>query len=135
MTAVLVDTNVLVDVLRGGDAWGAWSAEQLARAAERAAVVINPIVYAELSVGFDTIEELDAAISPLLIEREPLPYQAGFVAGRAWLAYRRRGGIRSSVLPDFYIGAHAAVAGYRLLTRDAAGYRTSFPRLELIAPD
>ena len=134
MTAVLVDTNVLVDVLRGGDTWGSWSAEQLARAAERSAVVINPIVYAELSVGFDTIEELDAAISPL-IEREPLPYQAGFVARRAWLAYRRRGGTRTSALPDFYIGAHAAVAGYRLLTRDAAGYRTSYPTLELIAPD
>ena len=84
---------------------------------------------------FPTIEQLDAALSPLDVEREALPYPAGFVAGRAFLEYRRRGGSRTSPLPDFYIGAHAAVAGYRLLTRDARRYRVSFPRLELIAPD
>ena len=135
MSAVLVDTNVLVDVLRGDARWGSWSAEQLAAAADSAVIVINPIVYTELSMGFGTIEELDAALSPLEIQREPLPYPAGFVAGRAFLAYRRRGGSRTSPLPDFYIGAHAAVAGYRLLTRDARRYRASFSRLELIAPD
>ena len=97
-------------------------------------LVINPIVYTELSIGFDTIEELDAALTPMAIEREPLPFPAGFVAGRAFLDYRRRGGTRTSPLPDFYIGAHAAVAGYRLLTRDDRRYRSYFPRLDLIAP-
>ena len=135
MSAALVDTNVLVDVLRGDERWGSWSAEQLASAADSAIIVINPIVYTELSMGFGTVEELDAALSPLDVVREPLPYPAGFVAGRAFLAYRRRGGSRSSPLPDFYIGAHAAVAGYRLLTRDARRYRAYFSRLDLIAPD
>jgi predicted nucleic acid-binding protein len=135
VSAVLVDTNVLVDVLRGDLRWGTWSAAQLASAADSAIIVINPIVYTELSMGFATIEALDAALSPLDIEREPLPYPAGFVAGRAFLEYRRRGGPRTSPLPDFYIGAHAAVAGYRLLTRDARRYRAYFSRLELIAPD
>jgi predicted nucleic acid-binding protein len=135
VSAVLVDTNVLVDVLRGDERWGRWSAEHLAAAADGAAIVINPIVYTELSMGFATIEQLDAALSPLEIEREPLPYPAGFLAGRAFLEYRRRGGSRTSPLPDYYIGAHAAVAGYRLLTRDARRYRASFPRLQIIAPE
>ena len=85
-------------------------------------------------MGYETVEALDEALSPLFIEREPLPFSAGFVAGRAYLAYRRRGGARTSPLPDFYIGAHAAVAGYRLLTRDARRFRSYFAGLELIAP-
>ena len=135
MTATLVDTNVLVDVMHGVDAWASWSAEQLAAAADRSILVINPIVYTELSIGFPTVEALDEALAPVSIEREPLPYAAAFLAGRAFLAYRRGGGHRTSPLPDFYIGAHAAVAGYRLLTRDARRYRAYFPRLEVIAPD
>ena len=134
MTAVLVDTNVLVDILTGDAAWAGWSAGALAEVMERATVVINPIVYGELSVGFRTIEGLDEALPPDLYRREPLPYAAAFLAGKAFEAYRARGGTRTSPLADFYIGAHAAVAGYELLTRDAARYRTSFPRLSIIAP-
>ena len=135
MTRVLVDTNVLVDVMRGEEPWSSWSAARLADAADRSTLVINPVIYAEVSIGFDTVEALDAVLDPLHLVREPLPYPAGFVAGRAFLAYRRRGGSRTSPLPDFLIGAHAAVAGYRLLTRDPRRYRSTFPTLELIAPD
>jgi predicted nucleic acid-binding protein len=134
VTPVLIDTNVLVDVFQGIDPWARWSADQLRRAADSSVLLINQIVYTELSIGFDTIEDLDATLAPMPIEREPLPFPAGFVAGRAFLDYRRRGGSRTSPLPDFYIGAHAAVAGYRLLTRDASRYRSYFPTLELIAP-
>jgi hypothetical protein len=96
--------------------------------------VINQIVYAEVSTSFDSIEHLDEVISADDFERESLPYDAGFLAGKAFLAYRKRGGERRSPLPDFYIGAHAAVRGYRLLTRDAARYRTYFPTVELVGP-
>jgi predicted nucleic acid-binding protein len=95
--------------------------------------VINPIVYAEFSTGFDRIEDLDDAVPAADFEREHLPYQAALVAGKAFLVYRKRGGYRRSPLPDFYIGAHAAVSGYRLLTRGAARYRSYFPSIELIA--
>jgi hypothetical protein len=134
LTPVLVDTNVLVDVFRGSEPWAGWSAHELRRAADESILVINPIVYTELSMGFETIEELDLTLSPLSIERQPLPYPAAFLAGRTFLEYRRRGGPRTSPLPDFYIGAHAAVAGYRLLTRDSSRYRSYFPRLDIIAP-
>jgi predicted nucleic acid-binding protein len=135
LSRILVDTNVLIDVLHRDPVWGSWSDGNLQRAADEAVVVINPIVYGELSLGFPTVEELDKALEPHLFEREGLPYAAAFLAGRAFLAYRRRGGSRTSPMPDFYIGAHAAVAGYRLLTRDATRYRTYFPTLELIAPE
>lgn len=130
----LVDSNVLLDVLTEDPAWAPWSADALSRALDEGRLVINPVVYAEVSVGFERIEELDEAIPVSEFEREPLPYQAGFVAGKAFSAYRRRGGSRRSPLPDFYIGAHAAVSGYRLLTRDSARYRTYFPALRLITP-
>jgi predicted nucleic acid-binding protein len=132
--ATLVDSSVLLDVLTDDAVWGGWSREMLAVARDDGQLVINPIVYAEVSAGFDRIEELDDAVPASEFEREPLPYEAGFLAGKAFLAYRRRGGERRSPLPDFYIGAHAAVRGYRLLTRDAARYRTSFPTLQLITP-
>ena len=135
MTPVLVDTNVLIDVLHRDPVWATWSDSNLERVADEAILVINPIVYGELSLGFASVEELDSALQPQLIEREGLPYAAAFLAGRAFLEYRRRGGTRTSPMPDFFIGAHAAVAGYRLLTRDASRYRTSFPTLELIAPE
>lgn len=135
MTAVLVDTNVLVDVITRDPAWEAWSRDALDAAAERSVLVINPIVYGELSVGFRTLEDLDGVLPADLYRREPLPYPAAFLAGRAHRAYRLRGGMRTSPLADFYIGAHAAIAGYQLLTRDATRYRTYFPRLTLIAPD
>ncbi len=135
MTPVLVDTNVLIDVVTSDRDWGSWSAAALADAHESAIVVINPIIFGELSVGFATLEAVDAALPRDLYVRESIPYPAAFLAGRVYRDYRRRGGERPSTLPDFFIGAHAAVAGYRLLTRDAARYRTYFPMLDVIAPD
>jgi predicted nucleic acid-binding protein len=134
MIRTLVDSNVLLDVATEDPAWFAWSAEALARAADDGPLVINAIVYAEVSIGFPTIEELDEALPPSIFEREDLPYEAAFLAGKAFLTYRRRGGVRSLPLPDFYIGAHAAVAGHQLLTRDARRYRTYFPRLTVLSP-
>ena len=131
----LVDSNVILDVTTDDARWADWSSGQLARAADEGRLVINPIVYAEVSVRFDSIEVLDEVLPETRIRREPLPYAAGFVAGKAHLSYRRRGGRKLTPLPDFYIGAHAAVAHYRLLTRDATRYRTYFPSIELLAPD
>jgi predicted nucleic acid-binding protein len=132
--ATLVDSNVILDVATDDPTWGSWSAEALGRAADESVLVINPVVFAEVSVGFDRVEDLEDALPPELYRRDPLPYEAAFLAGKSFLAYRRRGGRRVTPLPDFYIGAHAAVSGHRLLTRDARRYRTYFPRLELIAP-
>ena len=134
MTAVLVDSNVLLDVATDDPRWGSWSADTLARTADASVLVIDALVYAEVSVGFETIEELDAALPRDLYRREGLPDEAAFLAGKVFRRYRQSGGEKRSPLPDFYIGAHAAVAGYRLLTRDAARYRTYFPRLNIIAP-
>jgi predicted nucleic acid-binding protein len=130
----LVDSNVILDIVTDDAAWGQWSADALARALDDGALVINPIVYTEVSVGFDRIEDLDDAVPADDFRREALPYEAGFLAGKAFLAYRKRGGQKRSPLPDFYIGAHAAVRGYRLLTRDAVRYRTYFPTVTLIVP-
>jgi len=131
---VLVDSNVLIDLLTEDEVWLPWSAAAVAEAGARAPLVINPVVYAEVAVRFDTIEALDEAFPEAMFLREPLPWAAAFLAAKAFLAYRRAGGAHRSPLPDFFIGAHAAVAGYRLLTRDDGRYRTYFPRLELIAP-
>ena len=131
---VLVDSNVLLDILEEDPQWFAWSAEQLAAAAEDHPLLINPVIYAEVSIGFARIEELEAALPAASFERRPLPWAAAFLAGKCFLAYRRAGGERRSPLPDFFIGAHAAVEGLALLTRDAGRYRTYFPRLELISP-
>lgn len=130
----LVDSNVLLDILTADPVWEAWSGGALAEAFDAGRVAVNPIVYAEVSVGFDRIEDLDDALPPDQFLREPLPWAAGFLAGKAFLAYRRAGGRRPTPLPDFYIGAHAAVAGYRLLSRDRGLYGTYFPSVELIAP-
>jgi predicted nucleic acid-binding protein len=130
----LVDSNVLLDILTDDQAWVKWAGHALVRARDEGRLVINPIVYAEVSTGFDKVEDLDDTLPEADFEREPLPYQAGFLAGKAFLSYRRRGGERRSPLPDFYIGAHAAVSGYRLLTRDVARYRAYFPSVVLIAP-
>ena len=132
--ATLVDTNVILDLATDDAKWADWSFEALAWARDRGRVVINPIVYAEVSVGYDNIEALDEALPPSDFEREDLPYEAGFLAGKAYLAYRKRGGRRTSPLADFYIGAHAATRSYRLLTRDSARYRTYFPTIDLILP-
>lgn len=134
MGRVLVDSNVLLDVLTNDPRWFGWSSEALAELAETSVLVLNPIIYTELSIGFERIEELDHALPPDRFEREALPWEAAFLAGKSYLAYRRRGGERRSPLPDFYIGAHAAVRGMTLLTRDAARYRTYYPALSLVAP-
>lgn len=132
--ATLVDSMVILDIVTDDPAWGQWSENALARARDDSDLVINPIVYAEVSVGFDRIEDLDNAVPAEDFRREELPYEAGFLAGKAFLAYRRRGGERRAPLPDFYIGAHSAIRGYKLLTRDVNRYRTYFPTIQLIAP-
>ena len=134
MDAVLVDSNVLLDIVTNDPVWGDWSSRALERTADEAILVINPVIYAEVSIGFGTIEDLEDAVPVDLYRREALPYEAGFLAGKCFLRYRQGGGLKRSPLADFYIGAHAAVAGYRLLTRDATRYRTYFPGLVLIAP-
>jgi len=130
----LVDSNVLLDVLTQDPQWYAWSSNALAAEADRQVIAINPIIYAEVSVGFQRIEDLDAALPAGSIHRLALPWEAGFLAGKCFVAYRARGGTKSSPLPDFYIGAHASVSRMTLLTRDAARYRTYFPKLKLVAP-
>jgi predicted nucleic acid-binding protein len=134
MSAVLVDSNVLLDVLTEDAGWSDWSAEMLKRTADSARLVINPVIYAEVSVRFSRIEDLDAALPREVFTREPVPFAAAFLAGKVFLEYRRRRGNRRSPLPDFFIGAHAAIAGHKLLTRDARRFRSYFPRLELLAP-
>ena len=131
---VLVDANVLLDVLTDDPRWYGWSAAQLDACAAEAELCINPVIYAEVSVGFDRIEELDYALPPDAFTRLELPWEAGFLAGKAFLRYRRARGARTSPLPDFYIGAHAAIEGMTLLTRDAKRYRTYYPKLEIISP-
>lgn len=130
----LVDSNVLLDVLTDDPAWGKRSGDALARAADTGRLAINPIVYAEVSIGFGSVEDLDAALPADVFERHPLPWDAGFLAGKCFVRYRRGGGVRRSPLPDFYIGAHAAIEGFTLLTRDARRYRTYLPKLAVVTP-
>jgi predicted nucleic acid-binding protein len=130
----LVDSDVILDVVTDDAAWSARSRRALERAADEGGLAINPIVYAEVSVGYDRIEDLDAALPPETFARLPLPWAAGFLAGECFVRYRRAGGTRRSPLPDFYIGAHAAIEGLTLLTRDARRYRTYLPRLSVITP-
>jgi predicted nucleic acid-binding protein len=134
VSAVLVDSNVLLDIMTEDPQWFSWSADALARAAETMRLVINPIIYAEVSIRYSRIEDLNDALPQTFVEREPLPYEAAFLAGKAFLIYRKHSGVRRSPLPDFFIGAHASIARYSLLTRDAGRYRTYFPKLPLIAP-
>lgn len=134
MRPVLVDSNVILDVATDDPVWEDWSSNALARSADESVLVINPLVYAEVSIGFERIEELEDVLPVSMFRRDVLPYEAAFLAGKCFLAYRKRGGARISPLPDFYIGAHAAVAGFRLLTRDASRYQTYFPKIELISP-
>jgi predicted nucleic acid-binding protein len=135
MTTTLVDSNVLIDVITGDRRWEEWSAETLVAVASEGTTAINPVIYAEVSIGFRRVESCDSALDPLHLRREPIPWPAAFLAGKAFSEYRRRGGGRRSPLPDFFIGAHAAVLGMRLLTRDPERYRTYFPRVALICPD
>jgi predicted nucleic acid-binding protein len=131
----VVDSNILLDLMSEDGEWFPWSARAIERAANDFRPVINAVIHAEISVRHSNIEDLDAALPKAMFDREPIPYEAAFLAGKSSLTYRRRGGVDRSPLPDFLIGAHAAVAGYQLLTRDPVRYRSCFPRLRLIAPD
>ena len=134
MNRVLVDANVLLDVLTDDPQWYEWSAAQLDACSAKAELCINPIIYAEVSIGFERIEQIEEALPPDTFARLELPWDAAFLAGKAFLQYRRASGSRTSPLPDFYIGAHAAVEGMAVLTRDTRRYRTYYPQLELVCP-
>lgn len=134
MSGSLIDSNVLLDIATEDAIWFDWSQDALKRAVRRGLVYVNPLTYAELSTNYDTIEELDASLPSEIFLRAALPFPAGFLAAKAFLTYRQRGGEKRSPLPDFYIGAHAAVDGLTLVTRDARGYRTYFPHLVLDTP-
>lgn len=131
---ILIDSSVLLDLYDEGSEWHEWSTSALMAVADETTLLINPIIYAETSVSFKTPAEFDAAFPPEDFVRRPLPFAAAFIAGKAHVEYRRRGGIRAATLPDFFIGAHAAVSGYRILTRDPRRFRRYFPSVKLIAP-
>jgi predicted nucleic acid-binding protein len=132
---VLVDTNVLLDVVQDDPTWAAWSQGQLETAGLTDRLVINAVIYSELSIAFARIEELELAVNEASLTLEAIPREALFLAGKVFLDYRRRKGSKQHLLPDFYIGAHAAVKGYPILTRDVAPYRSYFPTVRLIAPE
>jgi len=134
MTPALVDSNVILDIATLDSVWAQWSSAALARLIEDTVLVINPQIYAEVSVRYETVEELETVVPADLFHRDVLPYEAALLAGKCFVEYRRRGGRRTSPLADFYIGAHAAVRGYQLLTRDVARYQTYFPTVPLITP-
>jgi predicted nucleic acid-binding protein len=132
---ILVDTNVILDVVLDDPVWADWSQRQLEQASVRASLCINAVIYAELSIAFEKIEALEAMLSKAEFRMEPTPREALFLAGKAFANYRKRKGVKTGVLPDFFIGAHAAVAQCALLTRDRGRYSTYFPSVELICPD
>jgi predicted nucleic acid-binding protein len=135
MKTTLVDSNIILDVATNDPTWAEWSAMALETAANESVLAINALIYAEVSIGYGKVEELEQAIPSTIFRREALPYESAFLAGKAFLQYRRRGGLRGSPLPDFYIGAHAAVSDFRILTRDPRRYRTYFPTVDLIVPE
>jgi predicted nucleic acid-binding protein len=135
VTATLVDSNVLIDVFSRDSTWADWSSQALARYGAGAPLVINSVIYAEVSHRYSSKEVLDRALPEDEFMREHIPWTAAFLAGKAFTEYRQRGGSRLSPLPDFFIGAHAAVSGLRLLTRDVSRYQTYFPMVELISPE
>jgi len=135
MSDTLVDANVLIDVFAADPNWRDWSARQLVAAKRAGRLIVNQVVFAEVAATFPTQRRLDEALSPKRYERENLPWDAAFNAARAFLAYRRAGGLKRSPLPDFYIGAHAEVQGYVLLTREPSRYRQVFPTLKIVSPD
>lgn len=132
---ILVDTNVLLDVLQDDPVWADWSQAQLESASLSGRLLINDIIYTELSIAFQRIEELEAVVAATRLKLEPLPREALFLAGKAFLSYRKSAGVRQQVLPDFFIGAHAAVCGWPILTRDSRRYRSYFPGVRVVSPD
>lgn len=135
MAVILIDSCVVADLTAPDSAWFEWSASTLEKLDRDNTLVINPIIYAECSVGFERIEEVEALFEHLGFAMRPLPREALFLAGKAFLQYRRRQGQKGNVLPDFFIGAHAAVAGYRLISRDKGRFGTYFPSVDLILPE
>lgn len=134
MRPFLVDTNVIIDIVSRDPTWFEWSANTVRSCGDQGPLAINPIIYAELAAGFDRIEVLDAMLPTPDWLRLPLPWPAGFLAGRCFATYRHNGGHRPRPLPDFYIGAHAAVDGLTLITRDEKRYRSYFPKVDLVCP-
>ena len=134
MTATLVDSNVLLDIVNADSVWFAWSAAALRDCGRSGDLILNAVIYGEVSAAFDRIEDVDAFLEEKYYRREDVPWAAAFVAGQVYRQYRRRGGVRSAPLPDFYIGAHAALCGYRLLSRDRDYFKTYFPALHIVSP-
>ena len=128
----LVDSNVILDIVTEDRRWASWSTKVIKE--WNGILVINPIIYAEVSIGFERIEDLDEAVSRKLFRRDPLPWEAAFLAGKCFLKYRRSGGKKTSPLPDFFIGAHAAVTKMKLITRDTSRYGTYFPGIQMVSP-
>lgn len=131
---ILIDSSVLLDLFTVDPFWFEWSSNAVATLADVTEIAINPLIYAEISVHFNSPETLDEAFPEQMFRREPLPFEAGFLAGKAFAAFRKRGGVKTSPLSDFYIGAHAAVSGFSILTRDPRRFRRYFPSVEVIAP-
>lgn len=134
MTSTLVDSNVLLDIVTLDPVWFAWSAAVLQDSMRSGELVLNAVIYCEVSGAFDRIEDTDNFLDERLYRREDMPWAAAFVAGQAFKQYRRRGGMKAAPLPDFFIGAHAAIRGYRLLTRDRTYFKTYFPKLHIVSP-
>ena len=134
MAIILIDTCVVTDLANPDSRWFEWSAATLESLDQHHTFVINPIIYTECSVGFETIEEVEALFTQLGFQTKAIPKEALFLAGKAFLQYKRRKGIKNNVLPDFFIGAHAAVGGYALITRDKGRFSTYFPSVNLIMP-
>ena len=134
MRSTLIDSNVLIDLFDEGSEWREWSDAMLTQCANQGPLVINPVILAEVSAGFASYEAVNQHLPEEFVRREPLPWEAAFLAARAFVIYRHDGGERRSPLPDFYIGAHAAVAGHTLLTRDPRRYRHYFPKLRIVSP-
>jgi len=132
---ILVDSNVILDIVTEDPEWFQWSSETLASYADRNILAINPIIYAEVSMGFDRIEEVEEVLPPAYYHRLQLPWETAFLAGKCFLKYRKRGGTKRSPLPDFFIGAHAIIMGMTLITRDVSRYRTYFPKLNIVSPE
>ncbi len=132
--AVMVDSCVLLDIFSHDDAWYEWSSNAVARAADRGSIVLNPIIYSEISVRFRRIEDLETLLSPDIFEYRPIPREAAFLAGKCFLHYRQRGGKKTSPLPDFLIGAHAVIEDIPLITRAPKRFRQYYPGLQIICP-
>lgn len=131
---ILVDSNIILDIVTEDRRWFDWSNDMLLSLSEANLLVINPIIYSEISVGFERIEDLEDVLDRRLFRRDQIPWEAAFLAGKCFLNYRRQGGKKEAPLPDFFIGAHAAVAKMQLLTRDDSRYKTYFPTVKIIGP-